>query len=74
MESFVGVVTAVISISVDAVVVVDSSDSVQELTVKLKIMERIISICLTKFPNRSLYESTYTIIRVINQCGWGFLI
>ena len=54
MESLVGVVTAVTSVSVDAVVVVDSSDSVQELTVKLKIMERIMRIYLKELPESGL--------------------
>ena len=39
------------------VAVVDSSFSPQEKMTKLKIMERIISICLTKFPNRRFMEN-----------------
>ena len=50
MESFVGVVTAVTSVSVDAVLVVDSSLSPQELTVNIKIMERIMRIYLKELP------------------------
>ena len=54
MESFVGVVTEVIPVSVDAVVVVDSSLSPQELTVNIKIMERIMRIYLKGLPVRVL--------------------
>ena len=46
MELLVGV----ISISVDAVVVVDSSFSPQEKMTKLKIMERIMRIYLKELP------------------------
>jgi hypothetical protein len=59
VESFVGVVTAVISVMTGAVVVVvtvvvavedSSSTSVQELTVNIKIMERIMRIYLKELP------------------------
>ena len=50
MESLVGVVTAVISISVDTVAVVDSSLSPQEKMTKLKIMEIIMRIYLHELP------------------------
>ena len=54
MESFVGVVTAVTSVSVDAVLVVDSSLSPQEKMTKLKIMESIMRIDLKEIPVSSL--------------------
>ena len=47
-----GVVVSLSVVVTVVVEVVDSSFSPQEKMTKLKITERIISICLTKFPNR----------------------